>query len=249
MKNIIALVIGIVVAGISCYGAGQSQGYHPEKRALHDPIVMQVEAAEPKTSSVGFMTSAGTNPFSDVRMNTNGSAPYTDDFYKVVNNPVSITTEKEESTVQQDMTTNHIQYAAQQTLKNYNVSIPQNIKDYCTAAGNKYGICPELLMAMCWKESSCNPDAVNGDCIGIMQVSVTWHTDRMADVGATSLTDPQDCINVAADYLADLIEEYPDVPSCLEIYNGDSKVGDGYISDYANDVLTVAYALERADGK
>jgi hypothetical protein len=71
----------------------------------------------------------------------------------------------------------------------------------------------------------------------------------MADIGATSLTDPEDCINVAADYLADLITEYPDVPTCLEIYNGDSKVGDGYISDYANDVLTVAYALERADNK
>ena len=95
MKNIIALVIGIVVAGISCYGAGQSQGYHPEKRVLHDPIVMQVEAAEPETSSVGFMTAAGTNPWANVRVNTNGSAPYTDDFYKVVNNPVSITTEKE----------------------------------------------------------------------------------------------------------------------------------------------------------
>ena len=100
MKNIIALVIGIVVAGISCYGAGQSQGYHPEKRVLPDPIVMQVEAAEPETSSIGFMTVAETNPFSDVRMNTNGSAPYTDDFYKAVNNPVSITATKEESTVQ-----------------------------------------------------------------------------------------------------------------------------------------------------
>jgi|GEM_PF-1205438 len=248
MKTKIAVVIGIIIAGISCFGAGQSQGYRPEKRVLPEPIVMQVEAAELESPSIGFVTATGDNPFSDVRVNANGSSPYTDDYYQMIHHPVSIAAKKE-STVQQDMTANQIQYAAQQTLKNYKVSIPQNIREYCTDAGNKYGICPELLMAMCWKESSCNPDAVNGDCIGVMQVSVTWHTDRMADIGATSLTDPKDCINVAADYLADLITEYPDVPSCLEIYNGDSKVGDGYISDYANDVLTVAYALERADNK
>ena len=206
MKTRIAVIIGIIIAGIACYGAGQSQGYHPQQRILPDPIVMQVEAAEPD--------------------------------------------ETKTSTVQQDMESNRIQYAAQETIEHYKVVIPDDIEKYCEAAGKQYNICPEFLMAMCWRESRCNADAKNGNCIGVMQVSKVWHGKRMKKVGAKDLSDAEDCINTAADYLAEIFSKTEDPAEALEIYNGDSEsLKDHTVSNYANDILTISAALERADGK
>ncbi len=206
MKTKIAVIIGIIIAGISCCGAGMSQGYHPQQRTLPDPIVMQVEAAEPD--------------------------------------------ETKTSTVQQDMESNRIQYAAQETIEHYKVVIPDDVRKYCESAGKQYNICPEFLMAMCWRESRCNTDAVNGNCIGVMQVSKVWHGKRMKKVGAKDLSDAEDCINTAADYLAEIFSETDDPAEALEIYNGDSEsLKNQTVSNYANDILTISAALERADGK
>ena len=128
--------------------------------------------------------------------------------------------------------------------------IPDDIKKYCEAAGKKYNICPEFLMAMCWRESRCNADAQNGNCIGVMQVSRVWHGKRMEKVGAKDLSDAEDCINTAADYLAEIFSETEDPAEALEIYNGDSEsLKNHTVSNYANDILTISAALERADGK
>ena len=37
--------------------------------------------------AIGFFTSAGTNPFANVRVNTNGSAPYSNNYYKATHTP------------------------------------------------------------------------------------------------------------------------------------------------------------------
>lgn len=153
------------------------------------------------------------------------------------------------STTQLDMQT-QIMIEADDVLDHYNVSIPFSVKTDCIVAGKKYNICPEFLEAICWRESNCNPDAANGSCTGIMQVSKIWHKDRMQDVGADDLKNQSDCINTAADYLSDLFAEYDSPEIVLAIYNGDSKALEpGYISDYADDILTVSEALERKDGK
>lgn len=153
------------------------------------------------------------------------------------------------STVQLDMKAT-AKADAEATLESNSVVIPDDVKEYCEEAGEKYNICPEFLEAMCWRESNCNPNAVNGSCTGIMQVSKIWHGDRMKEVGATDLTDAQDCINTAANYLSELFEKYEDAGTVLAVYNGDSKaLKSGYVSDYANDILTISEALERIDNK
>ena len=203
MKLRIAVIAGIIISGISCYGAGQSQGYHPVQRTLPEPVIMTVCAEENRIS-----------------------------------------------TVQIDMEQNKIKADAEQTLKDSDVVIPDDIKNYCISAGEKYNICPEFLMAMCWRESRCNADAKNGNCIGVMQVSKVWHGNRMEKVGAKDLSDAEDCINTAADYLSEIFSETEDPAEALEIYNGDTKsLKNHVISDYANDILTISAALERKDGK
>ena len=200
----IAVIAGIIIAGISCFGAGQSQGYHPQQRQLPNPIVITVNAAGPEKIS----------------------------------------------TVQIDMAQEKILEDAKATLNESDVVIPQDIRKYCEAAGEKYNICPEFLMAMCWRESRCDTEAVNGNCIGVMQVSKVWHGKRMKKVGATDLSDAEDCINTAADYLSEIFSKTEDPAEALEIYNGDTKnLKNHTVSNYANDILEISAALERTDGK
>nr|DAZ03716.1 MAG TPA: hypothetical protein [Caudoviricetes sp.] len=121
--------------------------------------------------------------------------------------------------------------------------------------GGAYGICPELLQAIAWHESRYEEDASNGGCEGLMQVSEKWHRDRMEELGVTDLYDPRQNMTVAADYLAELFEEYGEPGMVLMKYNGDStsvarygKLGYG-MSGYAEGVLQMSARMEREHGK
>jgi hypothetical protein len=61
-------------------------------------------------------------------------------------------------------------------------------------------------------------------------------------------------MHVAADYLAELFNEYEDAALVLMIYNGDSDAsafaqGDCEMSGYASDILTYSRELEEKHGK
>ena len=125
--------------------------------------------------------------------------------------------------------------------------------DYIEIICQDKHICPELVESIIEAESSWNPKAQNGDCIGLMQVSRSWHKDRMARLGVTDLTDPYDNILVGVDYLSELFERYEDVGAVLMKYNGDSRLPEylktGEMSEYAEKILTRSAELERMHGK
>lgn len=125
--------------------------------------------------------------------------------------------------------------------------------DYIEIICQERGICPELVEAIIERESGWDPEAVNGDCIGLMQVSEKWHQDRMERLGVTDLTDPYDNILVGVDYLAELFEQYEDVGAVLMKWNGDSRLSEymetGELSEYAEKVLERSAELERLHGK
>lgn len=114
-------------------------------------------------------------------------------------------------------------------------------------------ICPEFVEALIERESRWNPEAVNGDCIGLMQISERWHKDRMRALGAKDLKDPFDNIDVGVDYLRELFERYEDPGMVLMIFNGDSRAKElqatGNLSEYAEWILTRSAELEREHGK
>lgn len=120
--------------------------------------------------------------------------------------------------------------------------------------GARYGICPELLQALVFYESSNNPKAKShGGDIGYMQINPRWHQDRMDRLGVTDLTDGYDNILVGTDYLAELAEQYEDIPLALMKYNGDSRADNlaeaGEMSNYAEKILSLSAELERLHGK
>ena len=131
--------------------------------------------------------------------------------------------------------------------------IAEEYQNYCEEIGEMYCVCPELLMAMIETESSGNPNATNGTCKGLMQVSEKWHMDRMKRLGVKDIYDPYGNILVATDYLMELAEKYEDLGLVLDLYNGNSKAMQnaehGKLSEYAANILYRAEMLERIHGK
>lgn len=135
-----------------------------------------------------------------------------------------------------------------------------DIEAYTVEIGEKYNICPELIQAIIERESSYDPYAKNGNCIGLMQVSQRWHADRMEELGVTNLYDPYSNILVGTDYLAELFDEAiqsgrgDDLYYVLMRYNlktstANSRWESGDYSDYAIEVSERAAELEREHGK
>ena len=120
--------------------------------------------------------------------------------------------------------------------------------------GEIYNICPEFLQAIAFKESSYKPDVVNDGCKGLMQINDRWHKERMKKLEVTDIYEPYGNVLVAADYLAELFEEYGEADVVLMFYNGNSRAeeyskGIGEASDYVNEILDLSVELEREHGK
>lgn len=115
---------------------------------------------------------------------------------------------------------------------------------YCVEIGEEYGLCPYILVALIERESSGHPDAKNGSCKGLCQVSEKWHKDRMERLGVTDIYDPYGNILLCADYIMELAEEYEDVSVVLGVYHGESKA-ETKISSYTSGILARSEELER----
>lgn len=135
------------------------------------------------------------------------------------------------------------------------IIVPQKVQDACEKYGEQYGICPELLEAICWKESRFDNKAVDSTlkCIGLMQVNAPTHRKRMQRLGIYDLFDVDNNVHVGADILSELFEYNEDVGLVLMLYHGERnayyKAKRGKISKYAKEILEISEELERAHGK
>lgn len=133
--------------------------------------------------------------------------------------------------------------------------IPEEISQYAEIIGNEFNICPELLEAIAFYESSYNPEVTNGNCKGLMQVNPTVHKLRFEEAGWSTSDWNNAYVNmyVAADYLAELFDQYEDVGIVLGIYHGESRAVEkgktGNLSGYTKKILKRSQELERAHGK
>lgn len=129
----------------------------------------------------------------------------------------------------------------------------EELEEYIEVICEPRNICPELIEATIERESRWNPNAVNGDCMGLMQISERWHRERMERLGVTDLFEPYDNILVGVDYMAELFEKYEDTGMVLMVYHGEKnaveKASSGEISDYADWILCRSEELERSHGK
>jgi len=133
--------------------------------------------------------------------------------------------------------------------------VPKDVKAACEKWGEEYGICPELLESIAYEESRYTADITSkdGSCHGLMQIHKASHKQRMKTLGVKDLYDLDSNVQVAADYLAELFEEYEEVSTVLMIYHGEKdavrKSEQGKISRYAKRVMKRSESLERAHNK
>lgn len=135
------------------------------------------------------------------------------------------------------------------------VEIPEDVEYWAEYYGEQYGICPEVLEAVCWVESRCTQDAQSPDksCKGLMQIHVNSHRARMEKCNVQNVFGVRENIKLGADYLAEL-QDTEDIAVSLAKYNGQSAASinetrKGKYTGYVKKVLTISEALERAHNK
>lgn len=122
------------------------------------------------------------------------------------------------------------------------------------AIAGQYPICPELLQALIFYESSNRSSVVSkrGD-IGYMQVNPKWQDERMERLGIYDLTDGYGNILVGTDYLVELCRKYGDISLALVAYNkGEDAAGlcaAPWEDEYSRKILELSRELERMHGK
>lgn len=128
--------------------------------------------------------------------------------------------------------------------------VPTEIQIACNKYGKEYGIRPELLEAVCWKESRYQEGITDKSktCFGLMQIKASCHRDRMKRLGVIDLYDIDSNIHVGADILADLFDDYEDEGLVLMLYHGEKgavgKAKRGKISGYATEIIELSNELE-----
>lgn len=130
--------------------------------------------------------------------------------------------------------------------------IPTEVRESAEKWGEVYNICPEFIEALAYQESRYKSDVVSADgsCIGICQINQGCHKKRMERLDVTDLTDIDQNIHVAADYLAEIFVEHDGEPEIvLMIFNGDSSWQRGRTSTYAKEIVERSAELERLHGK
>lgn len=107
-----------------------------------------------------------------------------------------------------------------------------------------------LINAVIWRESRYDPNAknYNGACIGLMQLSTKWHSNRAQTLGVENLYDPYGNVLTGCDLLSELLESYS-LEMALMTYHGGYSYAQKYqaagtVDQYTKDILSYAKQLE-----
>ncbi len=98
------------------------------------------------------------------------------------------------------------------------IPLSHELQDVALAACEEYGVLPDVLFAVMEVESGYQPDARNGQCIGLMQIhsiNLPWLSEQ---IGTTDLSDPAQNIEAGAYILGGYLERYS-LTDSLMAYN------------------------------
>ena len=128
----------------------------------------------------------------------------------------------------------------------FDVPLSGDLQEHIFAECDKYGIPPEIAIAMIDVESDFDPSNMGdgGNSYGLMQIQPRWHSKRMQKLGCTDLLNPYQNVTVGVDYLAELLDRYEgDIAKALTAYNQGSFKGT--VTNYAKKVLKTAERIEK----
>lgn len=135
--------------------------------------------------------------------------------------------------------------------------IPEEYISYFEEYGYRSNICPELLESIAFYESRFEKDVKNKDCVGIMQIDIKIHSDRISSFGyqIEDIYDPEKNIEIACDILSDFYEIYGENNYLVILSYGGRKneilnyKKTGKLSEYASKILWLSEKYERFHNK
>lgn len=128
----------------------------------------------------------------------------------------------------------------------YDVPLSEDLQLYIIELCEPKGIDPAIVMAMIWRESCFDPNAVgdNGNSLGLMQVQPRWCAEWMEQWGCTDLMDPYQNVTIGIAILAGQLDmQGGDIAKAVTVYNWGEFPGE--ITQYAKDVLQKAQELQK----
>lgn len=130
----------------------------------------------------------------------------------------------------------------------FEFEVPEEIWQACLLWAMEYDLEPELLAAIAWIETRWkNINSADDKYKGVMQIHLGSHRRRMHRIGVNDLSDVSSNIQVAADYIHELYEEYGDMSIALAKYHGED--GNGEHSYYVNQILQMRDELKVKHGR
>lgn len=117
--------------------------------------------------------------------------------------------------------------------------LDKEIWQACKKWGSKYNVSPFLIASVIETESGGDPNAYNGGCVGLMQVSVYYNKDRAKKLGVADFYSKSGNVKIGTHLLAELLKKY-DKGRALMCYNmgegGASKVR--HLTRYAKNIMS-----------
>ena len=128
------------------------------------------------------------------------------------------------------------------------IPLPAELQEYICEVSAGYELNPLPVYAIMWRESGFKEDALRvtnkEHSVGMMQVNILWHKDRMDKLGVTDIYEPYQNIKVGIDYFVELLSWREDTTLewAFMAYNGgpsyaDEMTAKGQLSEYAKSVM------------
>lgn len=148
-----------------------------------------------------------------------------------------------------DYLTEQASYLSAQVERLENSYPMQTVYDLARLACQEYDdISPAFVLAVARLESGFNPDARNGETVGLMQINPRWHAARAERLHVTNYQDPYGSLLLGADYLHEIHQELmadtgvDDFRYVLMVYNmgyttATNVYNSGVITDYATTIM------------
>lgn len=131
----------------------------------------------------------------------------------------------------------------------YNIKLPVDQQKYAYSMCQTYGVQYELLLAIMYKESGYNPNAVGGgNSYGLCQIHISNQANLVNRLGIASLLDPYDNIKAGAYMLALYMgsgRRASSDPTTIQVYALNSyNMGEGsyYANCYSKGIIDRGYS-------
>ncbi len=128
---------------------------------------------------------------------------------------------------------------APSNIKYYDVPLSNEQQAYAMKVCEKYGVDVRLIFAMMSVESTYNPNSVNGNCYGILQINKIHLSNFKKILGITEIKSYESNVLCGVYMISGYLKKYDNVHKALICYN----CGTGNASKlFAKDIFTTSYS-------